>query len=372
MVQNTEPTPNAKTKPKSVVWICSYLPIKTGAGVERFVMLLSNCLSATGRTCKVVDLDSAGIKSKILQASRYYVAWKIGKIVNKSASPDDIIVCNNFFSWNAKRGRSLVVYHGTEAGRVRGTHAEMGLLRHALVRTVGVQLDKRVGYGRLRVAVAEETKREIETYYDHQVTAVIPNAVDLDLFRPASPSEKEALRSRLKLPVDKFLVLFVGTKDPRKGLPWIFEKIVPKLPPSHHLVVRANVDAAPSGVTVVERLSIPDLADLYRACDVFLFPTKYEGCSFTLLEALACGLPVVTSPAGSGADLLADAALKTGIVEGFKEEEYLRLLESLRTSEAERSRVGRAARSWAESNYALPVFEKSYIGLIERIEGMER
>ncbi len=139
-------------------------------------------------------------------------------------------------------------------------------------------------------------------------------------FSPA-PERRAELRARLGLPATP-LVLHVGQTGFYKNLPGCLRVVA--------LLRRRGI-----GVTFVRggrpmtaeqralagRLGIADaiaelgpvtpaqLADLYRACDVLLFPSLYEGFGWPPVEAMASGLPVVCSRAGSLGEVVADAAL---------------------------------------------------------------
>lgn len=83
-----------------------------------------------------------------------------------------------------------------------------------------------------------------------------------------------------------------------------------------------------------------------------------------MVEALASGLPVVTSPAGSGRDLLDVEELRPYIINGNDVGKYLDCIGRLQSSEAERARVSRAARDFAERHHGLADFEGEYLSII--------
>lgn len=103
-----------------------------------------------------------------------------------------------------------------------------------------------------------------------------------------------------------FRALFVGTACVRKGIPELLEAwaksgvqgellIVGDVEPC--LAQRLDDAAANHSVTLVPFTS--NLGDLYRSCDVFVFPTLEEGGPQVTLEAGGCGLPVITTPMGA-------------------------------------------------------------------------
>jgi glycosyltransferase involved in cell wall biosynthesis len=368
LVTSPRPASASPSKP-AAVWICSYLPSSRGAGVERFVEMMANIAKKAGFHPKVIDMTTVVPQTARFRKLRYYVAWRVGREVNRAAKPEDVIICNNFFSWNARRSRSMVVYHGTDKGRALKNRRNMSLLRNVAVRTIGAHLEKKTGTGRMAIAVSNSAREEVEEHYHVGVREVIPNAVDLELFSPGR--KKAELRRSLGLPLDKFLILFVGTSDPRKGLAWILNELRPGLRPSQRLVLRTDGIIPSDDVTVIGRLPTRQLADLYRACDVLVFPTSYEGCSFALVEALASGLPVITSPAGSGRDLESDLLLKPYIISGNDTDKYLDSITRLESSPSEWALVSSAARTYAERHHGLADFERRYLEIIKELGSQE-
>ncbi|WP_345707338.1 glycosyltransferase family 4 protein [Kitasatospora paranensis] len=129
-------------------------------------------------------------------------------------------------------------------------------------------------------------------------TRHLANGVDTALFRPAaSPAERAAARSRLGLPADRVLALFAGRLVPKKGCDLLLAAHRPE--DGYDLVLAGDGDSAPlagrTGVHHLGTLTPEDLADAYRACDLFVLPSTAEGFPLTVQEAMASGLPVVTT-----------------------------------------------------------------------------
>lgn len=138
-----------------------------------------------------------------------------------------------------------------------------------------------------------------------------------------------------RLGVDGAYVLTVGTLQPRKDLETAlraFERVANAGAP-HSLVVAgargwrdegvlAALRTSPSGsrVRVLGRVSDEQLVELYRGADCLLFPSLYEGFGFPVVEAMACGTPVVCARATSLPELAGDAAVlaEPGDVDAFE------------------------------------------------------
>jgi glycosyltransferase involved in cell wall biosynthesis len=137
---------------------------------------------------------------------------------------------------------------------------------------------------------------------------------------PATEAEVAALRRRLGL--DGPYLLGLGTVEPRKDLPTLvraFAALAADLP---HRLVLAGLAGWGSGALaeavaasgVADRVLLTgylpeaDKAALLTGADVFAYPSRYEGFGLPVLEAMACGTPVVTTTGGSLPEVAGDAA----------------------------------------------------------------
>jgi glycosyltransferase involved in cell wall biosynthesis len=187
------------------------------------------------------------------------------------------------------------------------------------------------------IAVSEGTKRDIVELLDvaPEKIAVTPLGVD-ERFRPL---EKEALATfRHQAGIEGPFALFVGTLEPRKNLPRLveaFSMIAEEVP--HDLMVigpegwlTSEIRETSARLLDRGRLQfrgfVPDgqLPAWYSACDLFAYPSLYEGFGLPALEAMACGAPVLTSCVSALPEVVGDAALPVSptdvqaIAEGMK------------------------------------------------------
>jgi len=360
----TEVVPSAQCSPR--VWICSYLPASGGRGIERVVDMLSSSLRKYGYEVRVVDAEAAGIMDSPLVSIRPYAAWRIGRLVNSLAQRDDIIICNSYFSWNARKRRSLVIYHQTERERAISNKGRRGVLRNITVMTIGSWFDGKCGSGRMIVAVSNAVKDEIEKHYRLKVDAVITDGVDLAEFSPAG--DKKALRNALSLPENDFLVVHAGPSDMQKGLGLVIKEILPRVRDTQHLILLTNTSERPKGSTVVGRVGFEKMAAYLRSCDALLMPSVYEGFGLTVAEALACGVPPLVTPTGIGRDLARDSILGRYVIPFERPDEYAACLKRLQEDRKEHEAASRAARVYAERNLSTDRFARSYIELIRSLK----
>lgn len=160
------------------------------------------------------------------------------------------------------------------------------------------------------VAVSEQVRRELlDIGVPDRKIAVIPNGVDPREFAPG-PSDRRAF----DLPSDASLGIFVGDlKTYRKNLDTVLKAM--QHVPTFHLSVVGSVEDSPyprlaRELDVADRTHFMgyrrDVPELMRAADVCLCPSRYEPFSLAALEALATGLPVITSKNVGAARLLPD------------------------------------------------------------------
>jgi glycosyltransferase involved in cell wall biosynthesis len=132
---------------------------------------------------------------------------------------------------------------------------------------------------------------------------LFPNGVDLDVL---SPRDRTACRKELGLPEERFLVAFVGSFVEQKGPHRLLEAV--KGLDGAGLLLLGSGPLRLDGPQVVVRARVDHdrIATYLSAADLFVLPTEIEGSCNSLIEAMACGLPIVTSDGEYTSDLVDD------------------------------------------------------------------
>ena len=234
-------------------------------------------------------------------------------------------------------------------------------LRRGLPRRAYVHASTRASFV---MAVSAGTKASVaEVGVDEDKIAVVPNAVDVDVIR-FSPAGRAALRRRLSIPDDAFVVGCISRFHPKKRNDVVVEAVLGMEDPDVHLILagagETEAELRAKAASLGERahfLPTPtdDVADVLSSFDVSVFcPSPTEGAPrATILGMLAERPCLATGPEGV-ADLIRPEF--GAIAEPTNDVEALRaLLLRYRDDGALRERQGKAARAWAESEFARPV-----------------
>ena len=148
--------------------------------------------------------------------------------------------------------------------------------------------------------------------YPARQIEVVYNGLPAGAFHAATPEERRSARAALGLPTEEFVVLFAGSGWERKGLRHALAAVA-RLPARirPRLLVAGRgrpapfLRAAPAAAARSRFLGpVRDMAACQAAADVFVLPTLYDPFSNACLEALAAGLPVLTTDANGFAEIL--------------------------------------------------------------------
>lgn len=189
----------------------------------------------------------------------------------------------------------------------------LGLLKQKLnpVHPVALRFERRT-FGTRRhydklVALTPEVRDDLSRFYNvpEKDVIIIPNGFSPEEFNPQRiVRERSKVRDELNIPPKSRVVAFVANETERKGLGPLLRGIAALDNPSVHLLAVGRLDLRPFE-REIESLGLKgrvhavaqtnDVARYFAASDCFALPTQYEAWGLVIVEALACGLPVLTS-----------------------------------------------------------------------------
>ena len=225
------------------------------------------------------------------------------------------------------------------------------------------------------IAVSQSTKRDAVRLLglpEEKIT-VIHSGIPHAYFSP-DPEMIEAVR--VKYGIGRPFVLFVGTIEPRKNLDLLldaFESLPPSLREHYQLVI-----AGPMGwgsrhlaprlrhVKYLGYIPEPVLPALMAAATAFVYPSLYEGFGFPVVQAMAAGVPIITSNVSSLPEIAGGTAL---LIDPRSQSDLHHALSRMLTSEGLRVALSAAGRQRAEYFHWENCAKKS-IAFFERVAGM--
>lgn len=303
----------------------------------------------------------------------------------------------SFASFLVRHGRDFDVWHVHQYGYHAALAVVLGKLLHRpvalkLTNSAAMGIDTALGSGlggyilgffHRRVsaclAVSEETREEalrfgIPTERIH----LIPNGVDGRQFHPATPEQRVAARSELGLICEQ-LVLYVGRLSAEKNPLGLMDAwaavgtqardhallaLVGDGPERGH--VQAKAQSSGLAKTVILAGARSDVATWYRAADVYVISSHNEGLSNTMIEAMASGLPVISTRV-SGSSVLLELPAAGVVIDSNDVVQLAGAIRSLLQDEPLRTRLGENARHKFESSFSLASTVRMTIALYSEL-----
>lgn len=251
----------------------------------------------------------------------------------------------------------ILTSHGTSLSEARSVSLETpaDYLLKFFFHPMNIVMDYIAGRGADKIiAISDHSRDELVQKYGFHEKQVdmIPHGVDTDEFYP------RAIRHPTVNP-DKMTVLYIGRLGTRKGLDLALQALARIDDPAiefliagtgrykkhlQTLATKLNVD---SYVRFLGHIPDQELPILYSSADIFLLPSRYEGFGLVLLEAMACGTPVIGTNVG-GIPTVIDQN-QTGVIVPRDAERISNAIQLLTSDDEMRKNMGIRARSKAIS-----------------------
>ena len=208
--------------------------------------------------------------------------------------------------------------------------------------------------------ISEQCKKEILHHYKLPANdvEVVYNGVDTDVFSPQNRLKyRDSIRAKYSILKDEVLLLFVGSGFKRKGLKYLIDvfPLIDKDKKIKLLVVgRGKVReyqklAKENGITdkIIFAGVYKNIQEIYPAGDIFVFPSEYDAFGTACLEAMASGLPVITSKTSGVSEIITqgvDGFIINHPIDAKEIANYINLL----LEKEKREHMGSAARQKSE------------------------
>ncbi len=222
----------------------------------------------------------------------------------------------------------------------------------------------------------------------------IPNGVDTDLFYPADDDAKKKLRQSFLAPDDKIILLTVGTVNYTKGLDMLIRALY-KLDAATKEKIRlwvvgptTNRDSygsvqigfeeyVPKVKSMISEFGLENVVqfkgrqsnvhEYMRAADIYIHPSRKEGQPNAIIEAMACGVPVVANLLPG----ITDEILQNGrfgfLVNGEESREFAAVLQMLINNTSLRRRISRQSQEHIQKYYSLKQIAQRYLSLYSSV-----
>ncbi len=270
--------------------------------------------------------------------------------------PFQLAISNGLYGWPLSLRHLDIplvqVYHFTMAG----------LARHALplrgdrltTGTISAFFDRLAGRGKYVVAVSDSVLREVESYYGLSGRVML-NTVDTTLFRQL---DRHLARKALGLSARAPIGLFVGRAEYAKGFD-IFLEVARSLRNVTFVAVGNSSHIEPN-VRALGNIPHSKMPLCYSAADFLFLPSRYEGFNLSILEALACNLPIVVSEAAY--NLTADPYECGYVAKSLQPREFVQGIREVldRSSSYDPSKA-------VVATYTFEVFRDNWSSLVRRL-----
>jgi glycosyltransferase involved in cell wall biosynthesis len=269
----------------------------------------------------------------------------------------------------AARLRHVPLYVKLAAGGPRGEIARMRKVSW-VTRYIGVRS------ARFVQAISAEIAAEVAAIGIPEDRVLrIPNGLRTDVFHPIERAERSDLRRALDLP-DEVLVLFAGRFARYKGILDLLEAWRQTTPTTQATLVvvgepaiDAPVGRLPATPRTIIRPWTQDVSDYFKACDLYVHPSRSDGMPNVVLEAMACGRAVIATRIAAIPSMIRDG--ETGLlVEAGAVDEIRTAIETLVGDEPARERIGAAAAVSVAAAYPIQLvvdrIEAAYDSMLSR------
>jgi UDP-glucose:(heptosyl)LPS alpha-1,3-glucosyltransferase len=231
------------------------------------------------------------------------------------------------------------------------------------------------------IAISKSAKRDIQKKYNisEEKVKVVYNGVNLDEFTPKNKirykDEINSIKKNFGIRKDELIFLFIGNYFQRKGLRYVITALSELKFPSYKLIVVGEDNFRPYQELASKRRvknkilflkKSQKIAKFFALADIFLLPTLYEPFGLVILEAMASGLPVITSKSAGVSELIENGKEGLLLKDPKNPYEIVDKIKKLIKSDTLRGEIAKNARKKAEK-YSWEITAKGILDVFESI-----
>ncbi len=234
------------------------------------------------------------------------------------------------------------------------------------------------------IAISAEIRTGLlEAGIDPARISSIPNGIDTGKFAPVTAERRQELRGRLGLPAGGRILVYTGRLALTKGVMMLAEiwgDIAPEFPDAHLVLVGTGYGSVDSCEVELREFvarhglshrvtmpgNIPNVNEYLQASDLFVFPSDYEGFGLSILEAMAVGLPMVSTRVGVAADVAARYQPEF-LVEPHDAAEFKQAVKQLLADQAARESIGARARLEVHAQYSIAAIARRHMEVLAEV-----
>lgn len=208
-------------------------------------------------------------------------------------------------------------------------------------------------------AVSKLVSAQLEKHFGRTDSIVIPNAVETAIFNPgARLARRSVSRQSLRLDDSEFVVLLIGNDWKKKGLDQLLRALAITEIPIRLLVVGKDDPGlyrpAIRQLRLEDRVRFlapsADVLSFYAAADAYVAPSLEDAFGLPILEAMACGLPVIASVQAGASENVVDGSTGYLLRDPMNHVELAELIRQLAGDSAAAQRLGAAAAQFVQSS----------------------
>ncbi len=311
------------------------------------------------------SFTTIGHATTFLDNLNYYIRLK--RLSHKIPKGErfDLIVSNDLTDLfviekrNLKAVDLILVFHNPFIREIFADSGKQGLAKEVF--DVRSYVDRSASkFNTTMVVINKEQERILSERYQSAIVN-IPNGIDTDIYSPQQTSESK-----------NFDLLFVGRLDESQKRISTLIKMVAEMEearltivgdgPSRHfyedMIAASDLERR---VRLLGHVGDREKIESYRKAKLFVSASMNEGLSYTFLEAMSCGLPVVSFPNGASLELIDNG--RNGYIVNSADE-FISILMEMAHSMEKITEMGKSARKTILKRYSLESMSRSYITLI--------